>query len=135
MNPHEHDHQQEQEHQHRPDPETRQAPTAENAGAPEAIGAADVTRDRGHEIPGEGVEGRRARGVDWVRPNDLLARGTVRMSRAAIDFNTHLSERSRTGLVTGAKWVGAQARKLPHLSAFGHGRDRTGADRSPVGMP
>src|SRR5699024_11703550 len=84
MNPHEHD------HQHQPDPETRQAPTAENAGAPEAIGAADVIRHRGHEIPGQGVEGRRARGVDWVRPNDLLARGTGRMSRAAIDFNTHL---------------------------------------------
>jgi hypothetical protein len=128
MNPHEHD------HQHQPDPEARQAPTAENAGVPEAIGAADVTRDRGHEIPEQGVEGRRARGVDWVRPNDLLARGTGRMSRAAIDFNTHLSEQSRQGLVTGAKWVGVQARKLPHLSAFGHGRDRTGADRSPVGM-
>ncbi|MGP5386946.1 hypothetical protein [Brachybacterium tyrofermentans] len=128
MNPHEHD------HQPQPDPETRQAPTAENTGAPEAIEAADVTRNRGHETPEQEMTGRRARGVDWVRPSDLLARGTGRMSRAAIDFNTHLSEQSRTGLIHGATWAGAQARKLPHPSAFGYGRDRTGADRSPVGM-
>lgn len=126
----------ENEHHPQPEPEAKQSPAAEATGAPEAIEAAGVTRNRTGETPEQGVPGRRARGVDWVRPSDLLARGTGGMSRAAIDFNTHLSEQSRTGLVHGATWVGARARKLPHPSAFGHGhgRDRTGADRSPVGM-
>lgn len=126
MNPHEN------EHHPQPEPEPKQNPAAEATGAPEAIGAADVAHDP--DQTAAGVGSRRARGVDWVRPNDLLARGSGRVSRAAIDFNTYLAQQSQKGIVTGAKWLGAQARKLPHPSMFGRGHDRTGADRSPVGM-
>jgi len=126
MSPHEN------EHRPQPEPEVKQNPTVEATGVPEAIGAADVARHPDQTAAGAGS--RRARGGDWVRPKDLLARGSGRISRAAIDFNTYLSQQSQKGLVTGAKWVGAQARKLPHPSMFGRGHDRTGADRSPVGM-
>lgn len=76
----------------------------------------------------------RARGVDWVRPTDLIARGAGRISRAGIDFETGLAQRARAGLGTGAQHVAERTRHLPPLQAFGHGASHDGASRSAIGM-
>ena len=85
--------------------------------APEAIQAADVDREK--QIP-EGVDvDKPTRGVDWVRPSDLLSRAGGAVSRRGIDFQDALSHRVRSGIAAGAQRVAAGARRLPPLSAFG----------------
>lgn len=146
MNPHNnHDHQ-DPSHQvapHQPiaqQPVSRQqAPMVEStrpdptdpaaAGVPDAIQAADVER-RG-QMDASQV---RARGVDWVRSSDLLARGSAKASWLAIDFEAHLAQKVRDPLARGAKHVGAKAGELPSLSAFGRRGGRENAQRGPVGM-
>lgn len=94
---------------------TGRDPSAEMA--PDAIQAADVDREK--QIP-EGVDVEKpARGVDWVRPSDLMARAGSAVSRRGVDFQDALSRRTRSGIAAGAHRVAAQARRLPPLSAFG----------------
>jgi hypothetical protein len=107
-----------------PPPETAGAAEAaeavrpDPAMAPEAIQAADVDRDQRPEE--EGVDpDRPARGVDWVRPSDLMARAGGALSRRGIDFQAEMFGRARTGIASGAKHVAAYAKRLPPLSAFG----------------
>ncbi|GAA1558417.1 hypothetical protein [Brevibacterium picturae] len=94
-----------------PTPERPEPP----AMAPEAIQAADVVRDQQTELDTE----KPTRGVDWVRPSDLMSRAGGALSRRGIDLQADLSHRARAGLATGAKHLVASAKRLPPLSAFG----------------
>ncbi|MEE8869869.1 MAG: hypothetical protein SOH99_13585 [Acidipropionibacterium acidipropionici] len=111
--PHPHDHQAPE--QQTPPEAARPDPSA--GLAPEAIQAADVDREKQHA---EGVDVEKpGRGVDWVRPSDLMARAGGAVSRRGIDFQDALSRRARSGIAAGAQRLSAQARRLPPLSAFG----------------
>lgn len=70
----------------------------------------------------------RARGVDWVRPTDLMARHSAAVAGRGIDFQAQLSRRTRTGIATATRSLSVRARRLPPLSVFG----RRGATREPV---
>lgn len=117
----------------------RQAPVMESARpdpvdpaaarVPDAIQAADVEGRRQMD-PSQ----TRARGVDWVRSSDLLARGSAKASRLGIDFEAHLAQKVHDPLARGIKHVGAKARELPPLSAFGRRGGRDGAEHGPLGM-
>lgn len=98
---------------------------------PDAI-EAEKTRQHAAELA---TEKTRARGVDWARPTDLMARHSAVVAGRGIDFQAELSRRTRTGITTGAKAVGAvakalaeRAKQLPPLSAFG----RRTSSREPV---
>ncbi|MGP5054431.1 hypothetical protein ACTXJ3_04870 [Brachybacterium paraconglomeratum] len=109
---------------------------AEARLVPEAIQAADTDHRAvdAEALVGDGMKAR-ARGVDWVRPSDLLVRGSGHAARAAIDFHAHLAEEARTGLRAGAARLGERARRLPPVTAFGRGQaERSGAERDAVGM-
>lgn len=98
-----------------PDPSPTPERPESSGMAPEAIQAADVVRDQQAELDTE----KPARGVDWVRPSDLMARAGGALSRRGIDFQADLARRSRAGITTGAKHLAASAKRLPPLSAFG----------------
>lgn len=114
---------------------TRAEQAAEARLVPEAIQAADIDhRAADTALAGDGMS-TRARGVDWVRPSDLLARGSGHAARTAIDFHAHLAERTRSGLRAGASRFGERTRRLPAVTAFGRGQvGRSGAERDAVGM-
>ncbi|MFZ2481123.1 MAG: hypothetical protein WAW78_10710 [Propioniciclava sp.] len=107
-----------------PDPEPPAAPRRDltvegGASAPEAVQAADV--DRGSRDTKELEVERPARGVDWVRPSDLLSRASGALARSGIDFQAGLAQRARSGIVAGAKASASRVRRLAPLSAFGRG--------------
>jgi hypothetical protein len=111
-----------EQHPHDPQRPPDPSPTPErseaSAGmAPEAIQAADVDRDQQavEELDTE----KPTRGVDWVRPSDLMSRAGGALSRRGIDLQADLSHRARAGIATGAKHLVASAKRLPPLSAFG----------------
>ncbi|ORE56833.1 hypothetical protein B6D25_11155 [Micrococcus luteus] len=126
MNP-DHDHQQQEPHRRPPVPETGhppstpaeqvETPPAEKTETPEAVQAARIAGLRGNTRERLAQDaGLRARGVEWVRPTDLLAR------------------QCRTATNTGVRGVGERARRLPPLSAFGRSRTTESVpSRSPVG--
>lgn len=74
------------------------------------------------------------RGVEWVRPTDLLARRGATVAGRGIHFQTALSQKTRHGITVGARRVGDRAARLAPLSAFGHGRSQVVPGRSAVGM-
>ena len=117
-----------------PAPEPTRPEPREGPGVPDAIQAADVDRKTSSETAGAELAKRKARGVDWVRSSDLLARGSGVASRLTIDFDAHLAHKTRAPLVRGLKHVSAKARELPPLSAFGRGKTHDGTGRGPVGM-
>lgn len=133
MNPYEQDNPGRQD---TPPPETTRPDRAETPGAPEAIQAADVTRTTGAKTETADVDPalRKARGVDWVRTSDLMARGTGQISRLAIDFEANLAHKAHDGLARGVTRLGAKEREMPPISAFGRSTSRDGAGRGPVGM-
>lgn len=98
-------------------------------GAPDAVQAADVDR-KDQMDPAKA----RARGVDWVRTSDLMARGSAKASRLAIDFDVYLAHKARDPLARGIQHIGDKARELPPLSSFGRRTPGRGAERGPVGM-
>ncbi|MGO1317403.1 hypothetical protein [Mycetocola reblochoni] len=103
-------------HQQRPpDPSPTPERPEPSGMAPEAIQAADVDRDQQAELDTE----KPARGVDWVRPSDLMSRAGGALSRRGIDLQADLALRARSGIAAGAKHLAASARRLPPLSAFG----------------
>lgn len=103
----------------------------ERAAAPSAVQAAQ-SRRRLSAL--DDAAGYRARGVDWVRASDLLARGSGNLSHRAIDFNAYLAARSREAIGTSARRVAQRARNLPPASAFGHGRTAQQAPTRPLAM-
>ena len=103
------------------------------ASAPETVEAASV---RGHRN-GAGIDPAfyRGRGVEWVRPTDLMVRGGSRVAGAGINFQAELRRRTYQATATSARGVAERARRLPPLSAFGHGSSRRGAERGAIGTP
>lgn len=109
------------------------------AGAPEAVRAA-ATRRGADKTP---LTAAKARGVEWVRPTDLLARHSAMLSGRGIDFQAELARRARAPITTGlhragrsvGDRVGDRSRRLPPISAFGRGSPaQPGPVRSGVGM-
>ena len=104
----------------RPDParllseETRERPEpVEATSTPEAVRAAQVARDdKQHTLV-------RGRGVEWVRPTDLIARHSAHAAGRGLDFQAELARRTRTPLGAGVRRLGDRARRLPPISAFG----------------
>ena len=75
----------------------------------------------------------RGRGVEWVRPTDLVARSSARVAGAGINFQSELHRRTRAAAQDGTRRIAERARRLPPLSAFGRGATRTDAGRSSIG--
>ena len=104
----------------RPDParlapdEPQDRPEAvEATSTPEAVRAAQVARDdKQHALV-------RGRGVEWVRPTDLIARHSAHAAGRGLDFQAELARRARTPIGAGVRRLGDRARRLPPISAFG----------------
>ncbi|WP_075889528.1 hypothetical protein [Actinomyces provencensis] len=126
-NPHE------QHERRRPTPEPEgERESDDETGTPDAVEAAQVRRDGDQGTPGHE---RRARGVEWVRPTDLIARHGATLSGRGIDFEAELARRARAPLANRMHDLADRARRLPPLSAFGHNTTSpTGPVRSGVGM-
>ena len=90
---------------------------------------------------------KKARGVEWVRPSDLLVSRSARLAGRGIDFQAELARRSRlvpgqayratrTGARTGVRFVSERARKLPPVTAFGRGSGEhySWVSRSGIGL-
>lgn len=93
------------------EPRERPEPV-EATSTPEAVRAAQVARDdKQHAIV-------RGRGVEWVRPTDLIARHSAHAAGRGLDFQAELARRTRTPIGAGAR-LGDRARRLPPISAFG----------------
>ncbi|GAB2991644.1 hypothetical protein [Actinotalea caeni] len=106
------------------------AEDAEAAGTPDAVKDAASRRHATERLAKV-----RGRGVDWVRPTDLMAQSGGVVPRRGIDLTAAASRRVRAPLVKGAQWLGERARGLPPLSAFGRrGGPDQGQVRSGVGM-
>lgn len=114
----------------------RTAPeTVEKTDAPDALRAARASRRCGIEWPAPAAEARRARGVDWVRPTDLVARHGAALAGRGIDFEVELARRTRTPISAGVRGLGERARRLPPLSAFGRSStEQTAPSRPGVEM-
>ena len=101
--------------------------------APEAVEAASI---QGHRNgAGSDPAFYRGRGVEWVRPTDLMVRGGSRVAGAGINFQAELQRRTYQATATSARGIAERARHLPPLSAFGHGSSRRGAERGAIGTP
>nr|WP_154921180.1 hypothetical protein [Microbacterium testaceum] len=126
----------EQNHQH-PEPEPSPArndpdpaETTDAAGTPDAVKAAESRKAAKEKLAQV-----RGRGVDWVRPTDLLTQGGGTLSRRGIDRTAQMNRHVRTPIEKGARWVAERANRLPPLSAFGRrGGAEQGPRRSGVGM-
>lgn len=126
----------EQHHQH-PEPEppparndADPAETTEAAGTPDAVKAAESRKAAKEKLARV-----RGRGVDWVRPTDLIAQGGGTLSRRGIDRTAEMNRHLRAPIEKGARWVAERAKRLPPLSAFGRrGGAEQGPRRSGVGM-
>ncbi|UAL29795.1 hypothetical protein K8W59_19035 [Nocardioides rotundus] len=118
---------------------------------PEAVAAADVTKrtstDPAKSTEAEStateaeaaeverkLEEHRARGVEWVRPTDLIARNSASLAGRGIDLETELARKARAPMVEGIKSLGERAkRRLSPLAAFGHGARHQAPTRAAVG--
>jgi hypothetical protein len=100
---------------------------------PEAVEAASVQHHR--SSAGINPAFYRGRGVEWVRPTELMARGGSRVAGAGINFQTELRRRTYEATATSARSIAKRARRLPPLTAFGHGGSRRGAERGSIGTP
>ena len=121
-----------------PEPDTSRTATetVEKVEAPEAVQAAKTARLRGNndQTPTQGA-GRRVRGVEWVRPTDLLTRHGAALAGRGIDFEVELARRTRTTTTTGLRGLGDRARRLPPPSAFGRSQTTQATPSMPgVGM-
>lgn len=111
-----------------PEPAVERAEPVDTPGAPDAVRAAQVTREeKAHALA-------RGRGVEWVRPTELMARHSATVAGRGIDFQAELSRRTRRPLVSGVRRVGERIRRLPPVSAFGRSRAPQQVVRPGVGM-
>ena len=127
----------EQHHQHpEPEPLPRERNDANPAGTTEAVGTPDAVKDaESRKAAKEKLARVRGRGVDWVRPTDLLAQGGGTLSRRGIDRTAEMNRHVRAPIEKGVRWVAERAKRLPPLSAFGRrGGAEQGPRRSGVGM-
>ncbi|GAB3767879.1 hypothetical protein [Microlunatus parietis] len=120
------------QHREQAEPAKHQSEPAEETRTPEAVEAVQVARDGERKGPDRQ---RRAWGVEWVRPTDLIARQTGTVAGRGIDFQAELARRVRARLGSNTRSLGERARRLPPLSAFGRSRlTPSGPVRSRVGM-
>lgn len=123
-NPHE-------QHERRRSTPERDREQVDATGTPDAVEAAHVRRDDQERT----LAGRRARGVEWARPTDLIARHGATLSGRGIDFEAELARRARAPIANRVHDLADRARRLPPLSAFGRSATSpTGPVRSGVGM-
>ncbi|SCQ62894.1 Hypothetical protein PFR_JS9-2_1576 [Propionibacterium freudenreichii] len=110
------------------EPQERREPV-EATSTPEAVRAAQVARDdKQHALV-------RGRGVEWVRPTDLIARHSAHAAGRGLDFQAELARRTRTPIGAGVRRLGDRARRLPPISAFGRSTTPTAQlSRSGVSM-
>lgn len=114
---------------HAEDRDTRTAGT-------EADEASALAHHKDPSVTGKDVAGvaeiKKARGVEWVRPSDLLASRSQRVAGRGIDFQAELARRSRRvpvravratgrGITKTGAAISERARKLPPVTAFGRG--------------
>lgn len=126
-----------EQHRQHPEPEPPRerndpnpAETTDAAGTPDAVQDAESRKAAKEKLAQV-----RGRGVDWVRPTDLLAQGGGTLSRRGIDRTTEMNWHVRAPIEKGARWVAERAKRLPPLSAFGRrGGAEQGPRRSGVGM-
>lgn len=118
-------------------PMRRPEPSQDEAirdGTPDAVKQPPLPRsspDGARQVLGQV----RGRGVDWVRPSDLFARGGSRLAWRPMDFQARQGYRLRSALASPARLVSGRARRLPPVSAFGRSSSSTaGAVRGSVGM-
>lgn len=134
---HDHDPRRPDADEQEPDVETARpaSESVEKTEAPDAVRAARTSRRRGIERQTPTTEARRARGMEWVRPTDLIARQGAALAGRGIDFEVELARRTRAPLATGVRGLGERARRLPPLAAFGRGSTEPAAPSRPgVGM-
>lgn len=143
----EHDQQQHEKRQRRVESKNdRTAVEAtEKATTPDAVQAAKVSRGDNGEKTSQNTA-QRARGVDWVRPTDLMAQHSAALAGRGTDFEVELARRARRlpGQMAqasgrGIKSVGTalseRARRLPDVSEFGRGsRPQSWVTRSGIGL-
>jgi hypothetical protein len=86
---------------------------------------------------------KKARGVEWVRPSDLLVSRSARLAGRGIDFQAELSRRARRlpgqtyrATRTGMRTMSERARRLPPATAFGRGSGErfSWVSRSGIGL-
>lgn len=86
---------------------------------------------------------KKARGVEWVRPSDLLVSRSARLAGRGIDFQAELSSRARRlpgqtyrATRTGMRTMSERARRLPPATAFGRGSGErfSWVSRSGIGL-
>ena len=126
-----------EQHRQHPEPEPpRERNDPNPAETTEAAGTPDAVKDaESRKAAKEKLAQVRGRGVDWVRPTDLLARGGGTLSRRGIDRTAEMNRHVRAPIEKGARWVAERAKRLPPLSAFGRrGGAEQGPRRSGVGM-
>lgn len=105
-------------------------------GTPDAIEASHTSRRVDPAVdPALSRERRVGRGVEWVRPTDLMARTGSRVAGAGIDFQADMARRSRHAATTSARALAVRARRLPPVSAFGRGHADRATTRDAVGIP
>ena len=104
-------------------------------GTPDAIEATSIRHNDPALDPALAARQRVGRGVDWVRPTDLMARSGSRVAGAGIDFQADMARRSRHAAATSARAVATRARRLPPVSAFGRGHSTQPMTRDSVGIP
>lgn len=130
--------QQDESRERSPEPDTSRtaAESVEKVEAPEAVQAAKTTDRRGISRDATAQDaGRRSRGVEWVRPTDLLTRHGAALAGRGLDFEVELARRARTTTATRLRGIGGRARRLPPLSAFGRSQKPQDAPSRPgVGM-
>lgn len=116
---------------------------------PEAVAAADVAKRKDTTVETaatdeitdaaeaaeveQKLEEHRARGIEWVRPTDLIARNTASLAGRGIDMEVEMSRKARAPLVDGLRNLGDRAKRLSPLSAFGHGARHHAPTRAAVG--
>ncbi|WP_425310677.1 hypothetical protein AADG42_18520 [Ammonicoccus fulvus] len=109
-----------------------------DAGAPGlgegAEGVPEAVKARTTQVAGRPVGRQVGRGVEWVRPTDLMARRGATVAGRGIHFQTAMSQKTRHGITVGTRRIGDRAARLAPLSAFGHGRGQSVPGRSAVGM-
>ena len=94
------------------EPRERHEPV-EATSTPEAVRAAQIAHDDTQYALVRG------RGVEWVRPTDLIARHSAHAAGRGLDFQAELARRTRTPIGAGVRRLGDRARRLPPISAFG----------------
>ena len=112
----------------RPEPVVESPEPVEAPVAPDAVRAAQVAREEKANVLVRG------RGVEWVRPTELMVRHSATVASRGIDFQSELARRTRRPLAVGVRRLGEQVRRLPPVSAFGRSTASQQVVRPGVGM-